>query len=1030
MSPSRFAVRRPIFTWMILAMVVLLGGISLTRLPIDLMPDITYPTLSVQASYENAGPEEVEELVTRPIEEAVSAIPGVEEVTSTSAEGSTRVRISFQWGTNLDAAANDIRDRIDRIISRLPEEAERPQLRKFDLASFPILFLGVASDMDPLQLRRAIDTQVKYRIERVPGVAAVDVRGGIEREIQIELDPEKVQALSIPLETILSRLRAENVNVPAGTILQGGKDLLVRTPGEYKSMEEIRSTVVAIREGAPVRLGTLATVTDGWKKLTRTVRVGGKPGMRLAINKQAGTNTVEVSKAVLAEVERINRDFPQLRLSTLVDTSSYIERAIDNVGRTILVGGLLAIVVLLVFLGSLRSTLIIAASIPISGIATFTLMYFSGYTLNLMSLGGLALGVGMLVDNSIVVLESIYRYVEQGLSPKDAAIRGGEEVTTAIVASTLTTLAVFLPLVFVEGMTGIMMGQLAAVVSFSLLCSLGAALTLVPMLSAALLQSKVNRGERRKKSRNWLTQAIDAGLRGLEADYAELLGACLRRRLFTVFACLGILGASLLLIPSIGAEMMPSSDEGEVRVNIELEVGTTLREVDQRFRKVEEIVHAEVPERSADFAMVGGPSWRPGESNTAEMRVSLVPASQRTRSSEEIAQDLRKKLEGLPGMKIRTRAGQGLFILRLGSGGGERLEIEVRGHDLEVAEALGKRVQAEIEKVPGVTDVRVDQVGGNPEEQIVVDRQKAAALGLSVREVASMLETTISGNRVGVFRDRGEEAPILVRVADSENLGVRRILDLTVVNSQGQPVVLRNVVRTQERTGPSQIQRKGQARVLGIQGNFAERSQSEIIADIRAALETIPVPEDFSILISGDHEEQVKAFRELLQLMVLALLLVYMVMACQYESLRHPFVVMFSVPLSAIGVVLALYLTDTTFNFQSFIGCIMLGGIVVNNAILLVDQINLMRRREGLELEAAIREAGRLRLRPILMTAATTILGLIPMALGWGEGGETQAPLARAVVGGMLSSTAITLVFVPVVYSFFAGEEGVEEPLP
>ena len=489
MRISHFAVRRPIFTVMVVLMVVLLGTISLINLPIDLMPDISYPTLSISCSYENAGSEEIEELITRPIEEALSAVPGVEEITSVSIEGQSTVRVAFGWGTDLDAAANDIRDRLDRVNDRLPDDSDRPTLRKFDLASFPILILGAYSNLDPVKTRQIIEDQVKYRLERVPGVAAVDIWGGLEREIHVKLDPAKINALAIPLNEIMGHIRDGNVNIPAGTIERGNLEVTIRTPGEYTDLTQLQDTVIAIRQGVPIQLKEIANVEDSWQKITRIVRVNGVPGMRLSVNKQSGKNTVEVARGALEELERINRGIPHITITSILDTSDYIKRSIKNVGSSAIYGGILAVFILLLFLRNLRSTVIITTAIPVSIIATFALLYFGNFTLNIMTLGGLTLGIGMLVDNAIVVLENIFRMRESGDLLEKAAVDGTEEVTNAIIASTLTTMVVFLPLVFIKGMSGVMFKQLSIVVSFSLLCSLAVALTLVPMLSARILSA-------------------------------------------------------------------------------------------------------------------------------------------------------------------------------------------------------------------------------------------------------------------------------------------------------------------------------------------------------------------------------------------------------------------------------------------------------------------------------------------------------------------------------------------------------------
>ncbi len=1017
MNFAGFSVRRPVFTTMAALIVVILGGISLVRLPVDLMPDITWPTLSVLTTYDNASPEEIEELVTRPIEEAMAGVPGVEEVSSVSSEGNSSVRVTFAWGSNLDEASNDVRDRLDRVIGRLPDDASRPVLRKFDPAAFPILILGASSRLDPIQARRIIDEEIKYRIERVPGVAALDVWGGREREVHVDIDPDKLKLLGIPFDQVVNRIRAANVTLPAGSIEEGTYDITIRTPGEFRSLDEIRDTVVAARQGTTVRVRDVAEVRDHYRRPTRIVRVDGLPGMRLAVNKQSGVNTVEVARRVLAEVERVNEDFPQIGITPVIDTSDYIQRSIRNVRSAALFGGFFTILVLLLFLRNLRSTFIIGAAIPLSIVGTFMLIYFGGFTLNLMTIGGLALGIGMLVDNAIVVLENIYRRREEGAAPAAAAIEGANEVSAAIIASTLTTLAVFLPLVFVRGMAGVMFQQLAFVVSFALLCSLAAALTLIPMLCSRFLRvSPATAGPDATLSCRFFCASAGWFAR-LEEGYKRLIHRALERRLLVIVLAAALFGGSLLLVPLVGTELMPESDEGEVRIEVEMDVGTRLAVLDSVVGPIEDIVVEEVPEVRNFLAALGGSPWRAGGTHSGHLRVSLVPQSQRRRSSEEIAGILRRRLAAIPGATIRTRAGQGLFILRRMGGGRERIEVEIRGYDLETADALAHRVRELVDTVPGVTDTRISRETGTPERLVVVDRAKAEAMKVSVRQVADTLQTALAGTRSGAWRERGDEIDIRVKLQDAETRPLREILDLNLTNADGRGVALRNIVSVEDREGPVRIERRNQERVVNVQANIAGRDTGSVISDIREGLRGIPVPGDFSVGFGGDYEEQQEAFRELLVGLILALLLVYMVMASLYESLRDPFVVMFSVPLAVTGVVLILLLTGTTFNMQSYIGVIILGGIVVNNAILLVDTANRLRRRDGLKLRAAIEEAGRRRLRPILMTAMTTICGLTPLALGLGEGGEAQAPMARAVIGGLISSTLVTLVVIPVVYS-------------
>ena len=1017
MNLSRTAVHRPVFTVMVILIVIILGGISLIRLPIDLMPDITYPTLTVRTPYENASPEEIEELVTRPVEEAMSAVPGVENVYSTSSEGSSNVRVTFSWGTDLDTASNDIRDRLDRVIRRLPDNVERPTLHKFDIANFPILIFGVSGKQSPLEMRRLIDDQVKYRIERVPGVASLDVWGGYEREIQVNLDAGKIKAMELPLDQVMSRILQGNVTLPAGTIDRGNKEINIRTLGAYTSLDQLKDTVIAIREGVPIKLRDIARIDDTRKKIARVITVNGKPGIRLGVRKQSGKNTVEVAARVLKEAGKLNRDFPQIHITPMLDTSDYIKNSITNVGSMAIYGGILAILVLLFFLRDIVSTFIIAATIPISIIATFALMYFGGLTLNIITLGGLALGIGLLVDNAIVVLENIYRHRESGEGAENATIEGTGEVTPAIVASTLTTLAVFLPLVFVQGMSGVMFKQLALVVSFALLCALLIALTAVPLMSSRFM--RLHKSQQKSPLIESLYQINVSFFASVEDAYKRLLHRALDHIGIVVIGAVLLLAGSLALIPLVGVEFMPATDEGEVRINAEMEVGTRLELMDEKFKLIEAIVKSDVPEAENVVTSIGGSSWRSQGSHSGRMRIALVSESERSRSSEQIAADLRRKLNNISGMTIRTRAGQGLFLLRMLSGGTEKIQIEIRGYDLEMADFLARRVLSIVEDVEGVTDAQVSRESGNPEEIVLVDRQKSADMNLTVSQIANMLQTVLSGTRAGSYREAGDEYDIRVKIKDAERMDISEVLDMTLVGTGGDPVVLRNVVSIQQKTGPVRIERNDQERIVTVSVNISGRDMGSILNDIRSRLGSIAIPRNFTIAFGGDYEDQQKAFRELLLSLILALLLVYMVMASLYESIRYPIVVMFSVPFAAIGVILMLFITNTTFNVQSFIGCIMLGGIVVNNAILLVDHINMLRSRDGMPLREAIEEAGRRRLRPILMTAMTTILAMVPLAIGFGEGGEVQAPLARAVIGGLLSSTLITLLIVPTVYLFF-----------
>jgi HAE1 family hydrophobic/amphiphilic exporter-1 len=1015
MNLPRFSVRRPVLTTMVTLIIVILGGVSLQRVQIDLLPNIEMPTASVNTSYEGASPEVMEQRITQFIEEIVATTPGVEEISSDSSEGDSRVSVTFSWGTDIDLAALDMQGRIDDEINELPDDITRPRVRKFDIASFPVVILGVQGDLDPVELTTLIEEQLRYRFGRVPGVAQVDLWGGFNREVRIELDPEKVNALDVPLNQVLEAVRSANLDLPAGKIEQGTHEVMLRAPAQFVSIDEIRDTVVTMKDGAPVTIGQIANVADTYEKQSETERFNGQRGIRVGIRKQAGANTVEVSSAILKEVEAVNRDFPQIKVTAVANQGNFIERSIDNVANSVLYGGALAVFVLLFFLRNLRSTIVISLAIPISIIATFALIYFGGFTLNLMTLGGLALGVGMMVDNSIVVLENIFRRRDELHEGKiDAAIRGAGEVGVAVVASTITTLVIFLPLIFVQGVSGILFQELAYVIVFSLICSLMVALSLVPMLASKLVESPEERHKKYESQPSWIGWIADASeglLRRLDNTYRDVLRVVLRHRAFTIFCALSALGGSIALLPMIGTEFLPPSDEGEVRIEGEMEVGTRLDIVDAQTRKMEAIVTPAVPEAISVIA-------ESSDSGYAEVRVSLVPAKERTRSNTEIANDLRKRLAGqIPGMEVRVMAPQGQFLLDRILGGDEGLTIEIRGFDIETLDLLSDRVMEEIKDIPGLMDIDSSRDDGIPQQELTVDRDKAADLGFSVRDVAQAIETAFAGTQAGEFRSGGNSYRILVQFRDAETLTIDEVLNLTLTSPNGERVSLRNLVSATGGRGPTQIERKDQQRIATVSANIAGRDLGSVARDVDKVLDGIARPAGYDLMVAGNYEEQQESFRELLMSMILALVLVYMVLACQYESLRDPLIVMCSVPLSAIGVLVTLYATNTTLNIQSYIGCIMLGGIVVNNAILLVDQAGQLRTGEGWKTKDAVAEAGRRRLRPILMTTLTTILGLLPLALGIGEGADAQAPLARAVIGGLTSSTLITLLLIPAVYS-------------
>jgi HAE1 family hydrophobic/amphiphilic exporter-1 len=1029
MSIPRFAIERPVMMAMISAIIVLLGAISLTRLPVDLLPDIQQPTVNVRMNYTGVGPLEMEELVTRPLEQALSAVAGLEMITSESREGSTQVRLSFAWGTDLGEAMDDIRTRLDRIRNRLPEDADPPTLYKFDPSQLPILRVAVEGNYDRVMLREMAENILSPRFERVVGVAAATADGGLRRQIRVELSKEKITALDLSVDRVVNILRTENQNIPIGEVYQGDRTLLLRSQGQFENLDDIRNLVVMTRQDVPVYVRDIAEVRDSTEDVRNFLRINGRPGVRLQITKQSGTNTVQVARAARAEMERVNREVPGVRLTAIEDQAKFIENSISAVQEHVMLGSILVVLIIFLFLRSLRSTLIVCTAIPISVIGTFALLYFAGFTLNTMTFGGLALGVGMIVDAAIVVLENSYRHMEEhGKDRMTAAIDGSEEVWSAILASILTHIAVFVPLLFLTGVSSIMFRQLSVVVCFSLLMSLFVAVTLVPVLCSKLLKLPPPL-EQRKGFASRLYTMTERMLNGMDDGYRRFLHKALAHRGLVVGAAAASVVLAAVIFPTLPTEFSSQTDEGQVTVNAELAPGTRIELTDAVLTRLEAAILQFVPEATSLVTSGGGGgnNWQgTGQTHRGQIQIMLTPKDERNRTSDQIAMDLRRKLSGLPGVAIRANASGGnnqlnRFLAGGGQQGGGRLALEIRGDDLDVARRLSMAAKDLMDTVPGIADARVGRDEGRPELAIRVDRPKAALFGLTVTGVAETIRTNVAGTQAAMFREHGNEYPIVVRLREADREQVSDVEDILVSTAQGQVLPAKNLMSLQNETGPTQIDRKNQERIVQVTAE-PESTLSEAVAAVQARLPQLAVPQEFQLGFGAEVEEQAKAFSQLRLVLILALVLVYAVMASQYESLRDPFIIMFSVPTAAIGVVLSLWLTGTAFNMQAYIGIIMLAGIVVSNGILLVDYTNILRRRDKVPLREAVELAGRTRLRPILMTSIATVLGLVPMSLGIGEGSEMQVPLARVVIGGLITSLLITLVLVPTVYTLF--EEG------
>jgi len=1025
MSIPRIAIHRPVTMFMLSAVVVLLGGIALVRLPVDLLPDVTYPSLTVRVGYAGVGPLEIEELIVRPLEQTLAAVPGLEQISGTASEGSGTVRLNLAWGTDLNEAADEVRTRVDRVRGRLPEEADAPTIFKFDANTYPIMELGVEGDYDTVTLREMAETDLVPRLERVEGVAAVTVDGGLRRQVRVELSREKITALDLPVDRVVAAIRTENQNVPLGEIDEGDTTYLLRSQGQFESVEALRNLVVFTRSGVPIYLRDIADVRDGTEDERSFLRINGKSGVRMRVTKQSGKNTVAIASAVRAQVARVNEEVPGVHLTVLQDQSTYIEQSIAAVREAALFGAVLVVVVLFVFLRNLRSTFIICTSIPISIIGTFALLYFSGFTLNTMTFGGLALGVGMIVDASIVVLENTFRHMEMGKPRMQAAIEGSEEVWSAILASTLTHIAVFVPLLFLTGVSSVLFKQLSIVVIFSLSMALFVAVTVVPVLCSRLLRLPVPLDKRRGISGRIFTLSERSFMR-VDNSYRSLLHAALQHRPTIVGGAAALTAIAFIALPQIPSELLPQTDEAEVSVTARMPAGTRIERTDAVSRRLEDMIRASVPEAVTITASSSSRGFMGGGATSANLTAKLLPRTERDRSSDEIAQDLRGLLVGVPGVSITTRASGGNNQINRMLGGGNndsRIAVEVRGYDLDDAKRVSEAVLAVMRQTPGIANPQLGREEGRPELAIRVDRPKAAMLGLSVSSVANTIRTNIGGTQAAFYRERGKEYPIIVRLREEDRERVESVDDILISSPSGQVLPAKNLLAVDTQTGPTQIERKNQQRIFRVNAELeAGTTLSEAIDNVKARLPSLTLPEGFSVGFGAEAEEQARAFNQLQVLLILAVLLVYAVMASQYESLRDPFIVMFSVPGAAIGVVGALMLTSTPFSLQAYIGVIMLAGIVVSNAILLVDYTNILRRDHGLPLRDAVELSGRTRLRPILMTTMTTILGLVPMSLGIGEGAELQAPLARVVIGGLAASTLVTLLLVPTVYTLF--EEG------
>ncbi|MDD5483709.1 MAG: efflux RND transporter permease subunit [Kiritimatiellae bacterium] len=1052
MNLPEFGVKRPITNLMIFIGIIIISLYSITRLGVDLMPEIEPPSISVISTYSGASPEDVEIRVTEPLENQLASTPGVEKITSRSLEGVSAITLKFIWGINLDEASNDIRDRIDRakrLLPDIPDEMDNPFIFKFNTAMMPIMHLGITADQSYPGLYDLIDRQVADPLRQIPGVGTVQLMGGLERQINVWIDRNRLDSYNLSILDVQNAILRENITQPVGNIKSGMTDYLVRLPGEFTDPGEVNAIILGRHEDRLVYMRDVARVEDGFKEVSRLSRINRHRGMALSVQKQTGVNTVKVAEKVKKKIRELERQMPpDVKFHLIMDSSEDIMYSINSLTGTLRLAALLVVFVTWFFLRKFRSSIIIALTIPFSILLAFTYLFMSNRTINVIGLTAMTIAIGMVVDNAVVIVDNITRHLERGERPAEAAIFGTREMFLSVAASTATTLVVFLPLLFVTGLVGIMFKELSAIICITLLASLFTATTFTPMICSRWLKRNRPR-EGALPPREKTRDGVLARLRGtvgrshlgfasvvagvydiserwftaLENRYALILAWSLRRRRPVIASFALAFLSSLALLPFIGSEFIPEEDAGMLSVSAELPVGTRIEETDKTAGMIEDIIEKEVPEKIAFMirfgqgggigAVFGGRSG----SHVVSGGVKVTRKEKRKRSSMEITQAVREKLKNLPGV-LRTDITTGNPLGRLISGtGGKSIQIEIIGHDLDQTDAAAARIKDIMEKTPGAVDVSVSRDRRKPELKIEIDREKAAALGLNMDTIADTLKTAIEGSTATKYRESGRTYDIYVRLEETCRSRPEDIENLMVVSPfTGKQIRMSNFTRVREITGPIEIERQNRERVVRVECNAHGRSTGEVVADLKKQTARVSLPAALTVNFAGDIEEQSKAFRDLALLLLLGIALVYMVMAAQFESLLDPFIIMFAVPFTFTGVILGFFVTGTTLSMITFLGLVMLIGIVVNNAIVLISYINILRAR-GFTMYAAVTEGGRLRLRPVMMTTLTTLAGMLPLALSRGQGSEIWQPLGITMVSGLSVTTFITMIFVPILYA-------------
>lgn len=1036
MSLPEFGVRKPVTNLMIFSGIIVIALYSLINLGVDLMPEIEPPAITVISVYPGANPEDVESKVTEPLENQLATTPGLDKIYARCLEGLSLITLKFNWGTNLDEASNDIRDRIDRakkFLPDIPDEMDEPSIFKFNTAMIPILFIGFSADRSYPDLYDLIDKRIVDDLKQIPGVGTLTLQGGLQRQINVWINRKRLEAYGFSILDIEDILKKENFTQPAGSVKYGLTDYLVRVPGEFVTPAEINSVILGQRKGNLIYLKDVARVEDSFKEVTSYVRIDRNPGLMMMIQKQIGSNSVEVAEKVKKRLAGLMRNLPpDVRMTIIMDTSHDIISALDSLKSTVWQGGFFVILVVWFFLRRFIPSLIIALTIPFSLLIAFIYLFMTGRTINIVSLSSLTIAIGMVVDNAIVIVDNVYRHMERGRRPREAAIFGASEMFLSVAASTATTAVVFLPMLFISGLVGIWFGELAITITVTLVASLFTAATFSPMLCSKLMHVAPREDARgaglpggRKTLLNRFYDLSERWFVAWENGYSRMLAWCLARRRKTLAGFAGVFVASLCLIPIVGYEFSPEDDTGDVRATLQLPLGTRIEETEKVGRRVEEIIYRKVPElrsifvRSGLSSDVGAVFGDASGSNVISVGAKCVPKTERKRPIKEIADAVRAEVDKIPGI-VKTNFTMGNPLGRAIAGtGGKEVQVEVIGHSFEDTGAVADQIKAVMEKVPGAVDVSISRELKRPELRIEVNREKAAALGLNMRTVADTIKTYIEGSSATRYRERGDTYDIYVRLDEPSRSTREDVEGLVVVSPFTQKQIkLASIAKIYETAGPLEIERKNRERVLRVECNTLNRSTGKVSDDIRRGMRKIALPSGVSLNFGGEAEEQSEAFLNLTLLLILGTVLVYMVMAAQFESLLDPFVIMFAIPFTFTGVLVAFVLTGTCLNVMSFLAIVMLMGIVVNNAIVLISYIIILRAR-GHSMVEAITMAGRDRLRPVLSTTVTTLVGLLPLAISRGEGSETWQPLGITMIGGLAVSTLITMLFVPTLYAIF-----------